>query len=265
MSWRRDKDMVDLQRIRGALIDVDGVLHIEGAPVVGAANALDHLRQRNIPYALLTNTTMRTRESLGKLLRSLGFDIPDSMILTAASATADYLRREQPGKRCFLLTSGDLDAEFSDIPRTDGPDAEVVVVGGAGSWLSFEAYNHAYLLLKNGACLVAMHKSIDWMTADGFAVDSGPYVHGLEWATGVTATIIGKPEKPFFDAGYEKLGLPPDQVMMIGDSNLQDVLPAMAFGSVGVLVRTGGFLEQDLDAGQPDLILDGIGDLCDLL
>ena len=69
-----------------ALIDVDGVLHIDGDPIPGAVEALARLREMNVPFRLLTNTTVRTRASLGALLRDLGFHVADDEIITAPVA-----------------------------------------------------------------------------------------------------------------------------------------------------------------------------------
>ncbi|MFW6074895.1 MAG: HAD-IIA family hydrolase [Chloroflexota bacterium] len=252
--------------VRGALIDVDGVLHVDDVPVPGAPEALQQLQERGLAYTLLTNTTMRTRAALADKLNEIGFDVTAGEIITAAAATAEFVRREFPNHPAHLLVSGDTRDEFDGITLTDDEDeALVVVIGGAGPEFTFEAINRVYRMLRNGAALIAMHKSVSWMTSSGITVDSGIYVHGLEWAAGINAIVIGKPSIPFFQAGYQALDLPPEETVMISDSNRQDVRPAMALGSRGVLVRTGVFEESDLDAGRPHAVLDSFADVCDWL
>lgn len=258
--------MASTPPINGAFIDVDGVLHVDDAPVPGAPEALNFLRTEGIRFVLLTNTTMRTRAALAAKLREIGFEVDAGEIITAAAATADFLRREYSDKACHLLVSGDVRDEFADISLTDDEDeAEVVVIGGAGPEFTFDAVNRVFRMLRNGATLVAMHKSVSWMTSDGITVDSGIYVHGLEWAVGTSAVIIGKPSIPFFQAGYHALNLPPEEIIMVSDSNGQDVRPAIALGSRGVLVRTGVFEERDLLVGRPDAVLGSIAELPELL
>ena len=46
---------------------------------------------------------------------------------------------------------------------------------------------------------------------------SGAFVTGLEYATGVNATIIGKPEKTFFNEALKLAEVTPDLTVMIGD------------------------------------------------
>ena len=247
--------------VRGALIDVDGVLHVSDQAVPGAPDALRELRARGIPFRLLTNTTMRTRRDLAALLRAIDFDVADDEVITAGAAAADYVRRTYPGRRCFLLASGDARLEFEGVLLTDGPDAEVVVIGGAGEEFTFAALNHAFRLLLGGAAFVAMHQSLYWLTAEGMTLDSGAYLPGLELAVGRPAELVGKPAPAFFEAGYRALGLAPSEVVMVSDSLIQDLLPAAVLGSRTVLVRTGVYRDSDLQFGTPDAILDSISEL----
>lgn len=251
--------------IHGALIDVDGVLHVDGTPIPGAADALNRLRAEGTPFRLLTNTTMRTRAALGELLRGMGCDVADEEIITAASATSTYIKKTYPGAGCYLLVSGNLVNEFRDIPLTDGMNASVVVIGGAGREFTFDTLNHAFRILLNGADLVAMHKDYYWRTADGLSLDAGAFIAGLELASGKQAHLVGKPSREFFQAGYDALGLPPEQVVMVGDSIMHDLVPAMELGSAGALLRTGIFMDADLQKAKVDVVLDSFVDIPDYI
>lgn len=249
--------------ILGALIDVDGVLHIDGEPIPGTADALNRLRAEGIPFRLLTNTTVRTRALLGELLRGMRCDVSDEEIITAASATTEYIRNIHPGASCFPLVNPAVLPEFEGIELTDGPDAGVVVIGDASTRFNFENLNHAFRLLMNGAELVVMHRDYYWRTGDGLSLDAGAFITGLELAAGKQATLVGKPSAEFFHIGYNALGLPPEQVVMIGDSIMHDLVPAMALGSAGILLRTGIFMETDLQKATPTVLVDSFVDAPD--
>jgi HAD superfamily hydrolase (TIGR01458 family) len=167
-----------------------------------------------------------------------------------------------------VLTSGDVgdDLEGVDVVGGDAP-ADVVVLGGAGPELTYEAIDHAFRLIRDGAAFVAMHRNLTWRVADGLALDSGAYVAGLEAATGVTATVVGKPARTFFDAALTVLGLAAENVIMVGDDLEADVHGAQGAGLRGVLVRTGKFDPVTLAAAEPppDAVIDRIGDLPRLL
>jgi HAD superfamily hydrolase (TIGR01458 family) len=256
-----ERDFMNRKPVQGALIDVDGVLHVDGTPIPGTADALNRLRADGVPFRLLTNTTMRTRAALGELLRGFGCDVSDDEIITAASATAAYIKKEYPDIPCHLLVSGNVVDEFAGVQLTDGPDAGVVVIGGAGREFTFDTLNQAFRLLLNGASLVAMHKDHYWRTADGLSLDAGAFITGLELAAGVQSKLVGKPSHEFFNAGFDSLGLPPENVVMVGDSILHDLVPAMELGAIGVLLRTGIFMEADLQKAPADVVLDSFVDV----
>ncbi|MEX1158545.1 MAG: TIGR01458 family HAD-type hydrolase [Thermomicrobiales bacterium] len=248
-----------------ALIDVDGVLHIDGVPIPGAADALAMLREMGVPFRLLTNTTVRTRASLGNLLREIGFIVSDDEIITASVATAAYVRRRYPGQPCYAIVKGDVLDDFDGVPLTDGPDARVVIIGGAEENFTYQALNHAFRLLLDGAAFVAIHRNPAWQTASGLTLDAGAFIRGLEHATGRRATVVGKPAAAFFRAAFRSLGLPPSQVFMVGDDLRQDILPAIRLGATGALVQTGKFRESDLAHGAPDHLLASVADFPDLV
>ena len=250
-----------MSEIRGILIDVDGVLRIDNAPIPGATDALDDLRRRDVPFRLLTNTTVRTRHSLGALMRRLGFDVEDQEIITAGAATADYLRRRFPDQPCYLITTGDVADDFTGVPLTNGMDARVVVIGGAEQNFTYAALNHAFRLLLNGATLVAMHRGKYWITAEGPTLDAGAYIRGLEYVTGKRALLVGKPAAPFFRVGIRSLGLPPEKVAIVSDDLVQDILPAKRLGLTGILVRTGLFEESEVATTVPDYIIDSFASI----
>ena len=249
---------------QGVLLDIDGVLTVSWRPLPGAIDAIAQLRAAGYRLRFVTNTTSRTRQVLSKTLARAGFDIGPDEILTASGATAAYLRRAHPGARCFLLTSGDVGADFEGITLTgSGEPADVVVIGGAGVEFSHDALNHAFRLLLGGAPLVAMHRNLYWQTGDRLTLDSGAYVLGLEKASGTRATVIGKPARGFYDQALAELGVPAARTVVVGDDLDADVRGAQAAGMAGVLVRTGKFRQADLDrAGLvPDAVIDSFAAL----
>jgi len=54
------------------LLDVDGVLHVSGEPLPGAAEAVRRLRENGHRLRFVTNTTTRARSQLGEQLRAHG-------------------------------------------------------------------------------------------------------------------------------------------------------------------------------------------------
>jgi HAD superfamily hydrolase (TIGR01458 family) len=247
----------------GLLLDIDGVLAVSWEALPGAVDALARLRDEKVPFRLITNTTTKSRADLGATLRGAGFDVADEEIVTAVVATAEHLRTTHPGAAVFVLSDGDATADLVGIDLVDVDDADVIVIGGACEDFTYDTMNRVFRRLMDGAALVGMHRNLFWKTAEGWELDGGAYVAGLEEAADTRAAICGKPEKTYFDAGLAVLGVEADRAAMVGDDIVNDILGAQAAGLTGVLVRTGKYRAGDeaRDDGRPDHVLESFADV----
>jgi HAD superfamily hydrolase (TIGR01458 family) len=253
---------VSVTPVDGLLLDIDGVLVTSWEAIPGSIDAMTAFRRAHVPVRLITNTTTHTRAALAETLRGAGFDVTPDEIVTAVTATAEHLRSTHPGARAFVLSDGDARDDMVDVPLTERPeDAEVIVLGGASDAFSYDVVNRSFRRLMDGAALVAMHRNSYWKTAEGFELDGGAYVAGLEAAAGVIAVTCGKPSATYFHTATEALGVPPSRAAMVGDDVVNDVDGARAAGLVGVLVRTGKFRDGDLERGSPDVVVDALADV----
>jgi HAD superfamily hydrolase (TIGR01458 family) len=250
--------------VRGVLLDLDGTLYVGNSSLPGAGDAIAELRARNIPFLFATNTTRLSRARLCERLSRFGIEATSDQIHTGLIAAGAWLR-SQGTRRVFplLVASAMEDLGDLEIIRPSGTDrVDAVLVGDLGDEWSYELLNRAFRHLMEGAALVAVNRNRYWRTETGLSLDAGPFVTALEYAAGVSATIVGKPSRSFFEAAASSLGLPPSEIAMVGDDIGGDVEGAQEAGLIGVLVRTGKFREQDL-AGeiQPDCVLDSIAEL----
>lgn len=256
-------------RISAVLIDIDGVLTVSWRPLPGAVEALTALRETGLPFALMTNTTSRTRASIASTLADAGFPVTVDDVFTAPAVTASYLAEHYPGARCALLNSGDIAEDLSGVTLVppDSSTVDVVVTGGAGPEFDYRALNAVFGHLQRGARLIAMHRNLFWRTAEGLQLDGGAFLIGLERTAQVEATVVGKPAAAFFATALSGLAADPANALMIGDDIDADVLAAQRHGLTGVLVRTGKFQQQTLDSADetPDHVLDSFADLPALL
>ena len=251
-----------MQSVRGVLLDIDGVLHVGMQRIPGAAETLSWLNQRGYQTCFVTNTTTLARATLAQRLQSIGLPIAEKRLVTAPVATANYIRQHYPGKRCWVLTKGNTTADFDGIELIES-NADIVVIGGAEELLTYEAMNAAFRMLMDGAVLLAMHTNRYWPTSDGLKLDSGPYVHALEFATGKQATVLGKPDRAFFEQALHTIGVTANEALMVGDDIENDVDGAQRAGLRGVLVCTGkhGPDSPLLEKVRPAAILPSIVDL----
>lgn len=262
--------------VGGVLFDIDGVLVTSWRPIAGAAQAVRALDEHRIARSYLTNTTTLTRAQIAVALSDVGMSVRPDEVITAASLTADHVRANFPGARCFLVNSGDITA---DMPGVDiisdsvpGEPPEVILLGGAGPEYDHRTLSMVYEWMTQGVPVVAMHRSAAWETDEGLRVDTGMYVIGLEGASGRPVTAVGKPAPAGFLAAAARLGVDPEEMFMVGDDLNNDVLAAQVVGMKGVLVRTGKFRQEAVDrwaadqfAMQPDHVIDSVAGLPELL
>ncbi|HEX5132485.1 MAG TPA: TIGR01458 family HAD-type hydrolase [Candidatus Krumholzibacteria bacterium] len=250
----------DVARIRGLLTDMDGVWFVGDTPLPGAAAALARLRERAIPVRFVTNTTTKTAAQLARKMGTMGLDVPAAEFVTTPVATARHLRAA--GVRAiFPVVADSIRPEFAGFEESDQPEA--IVIGDIGNAWNYDLMNRLFRMAMDGARLVAMHRGRFWQVDDGLRMDIGAFVAGLEYATGQTATVIGKPSRTMFDAALADIGLAAEDVVMVGDDVQMDIGGAQAAGLRGVLVKTGKY-RGDLVAASgitPDLVLDSIAAL----
>jgi phospholysine phosphohistidine inorganic pyrophosphate phosphatase len=252
--------------LRGILFDLDGVLYNSSQLIEGAVEAVNWVQQRGIPHLFVTNTTSRSRAVLAAKLSAFGFCASESAILTPALAAADWIRMRDPAPVALFIPASTR-GEFSGLPCLHD-DAETgasyVVIGDLGGQWNFRTLNRAFRLLYHNpdATLIALGMTRYWLAADGISLDVAPFVAALEHATGRKAVVFGKPAEAFFHACVERLALPPEQVLMIGDDIQTDVGGAQEAGLKGALVKTGKFRPTDLEGLiKPFVVLDSVADL----
>ena len=117
------------------------------------------LRQEDIPFLLVTNTTQYSRAGLAAILCDADMPVQTHEAMTATVATAAYLRRHHPGARCHLLATREALEDLRDVECVE-EGAEVIVVGGAEDGFNYESLNRAFRMLTEGAALVAMHRGL---------------------------------------------------------------------------------------------------------
>jgi HAD superfamily hydrolase (TIGR01458 family) len=193
----------------------------------------------------------------------MGLELRPAEVFSAPVAAAEWLAHEGV-RRIQLLLPASTHEDFADFEVTD-ERPEMVLVGDLGEGFTFARLNAAFHSLRGGAGLVALHRNRFWLPAAGPTLDAGPFVAALEYATGVEATLVGKPSAAFFRTAAGRTGVPLEGLAVVGDDLDSDIRGARAAGLVAIQVRTGKFdaaLEADLLPGErPQHVVDSIADL----
>jgi HAD superfamily hydrolase (TIGR01458 family) len=247
------------------LLDIDGVLHVSGDAIPGAADAVRALRADGHRLRFVTNNTTRARARLARELQGIGIELDEDEVSTTPIAAGKLLE----GMRVLALTMSSVREDLAPHVTLVEEDADAVLVGGAdetaetGEVFAYENLNRAFAALREGARLVSLHKNRWWQTAGGPLLDAGAFVAGLEYAAQVEAEIVGKPTAAYFEAALAELESTPSEAVMVGDDVEADIGGAKQIGMRGVLVRTGKFRPAALEEAdpQPDAVIDSIAEL----
>ena len=250
------------------LLDIDGVLHVSGEPIPGSVDAVARLRADGHSLRFVTNHSTRSREQLANELCEIGFDLDQEEIQTPAIAAATQLG----GRRVFALLMAGVVPDLEGVELV-GEGAHAVLVGGCDETLepnqvfSYMNMGRAFAEIQAGATFYCLHKNRWWQTSRGPLLDAGAFVAGLEYATGVEATVLGKPSPGYFAAALDALGAEPELTWMVTDDLDADVRGARLFGMRTVLVRTGKFRPDHLEESDvaPDTVVSSLAQFPDEL
>ncbi|MGA2104170.1 TIGR01458 family HAD-type hydrolase [Methanoregula sp.] len=259
--------VMTLGNVNGFLIDIDGVLTTGDTAIAGARGAIELLKTQGFPFRCVSNSTRKCRATLAARLDNLGFDIPKNALFTPPLAAVKYMKESGKHRAC-LLTTGDVDRDFESISiETDSTAVDYVIIGDAGDRVTYASMNQAFRCVMEGADIIALEKDRYWMASEGLSLSAGPFVEALEYATGKTAIVVGKPSKEFFSLALGDMGLSAKETVMIGDDIFTDIGGAQASGIRGILVKTGKFREDVFEKStiRPAAVLNTVGDIQDLI
>ncbi len=251
----------------GYLIDMDGVLYRGHNLIPGAETFINGLRERNIPFRLLTNNSQRARRDVVTKLARLGIAIEEENVFTSAMATARFLALQKPKGTAFVIGEGGLHTAlhsngYSVVDR----DPDYVVVG-EGRTFNLELVESAVHMIHHGAKLIATNLDPNCPTETGIRPGCGAYVALLETATGVKAFSVGKPSPIMMRAARKELSLSTEETIMIGDTMETDILGGVQLGFHTILVLSGGTKQDDLPryAYRPEIVVESLAEYADML
>jgi phospholysine phosphohistidine inorganic pyrophosphate phosphatase len=251
------------------LFDLDGVLYEDDNVIEGAAETIKWFSDNAIPHLFLTNTTSKSRTELVNKLAGFNIESAPEEFLTPPVAACQWLSKHNINN-IALFVPETTKSEFSAFTQADddGNSVEAVIVGDLGDQWTFKTMNDIFQLLMDNpeVALIALGMTRYWRSANGLQLDVGPMIKAFEYATGIEAVVTGKPAINFYRAAINLLSDNADadesDIIMIGDDIRGDIEASQHAGLKAILVRTGKFLNSDLDSGiQPEAILDSIAEL----
>jgi NagD protein len=255
------------REIRSWLMDMDGVLVREQNAIPGADVFLARLRERGLPFLVLTNNSIYTQRDLAARLRTLGLEVPEQAIWTSALATADFLAQQRPGGTAFTIGEAGLTTALHDAGYTlTDRDPDYVVLGETRTY-SFERISSAIRLVARGARFIATNPDPTGPTPEGPLPATGAVAALISRATGVEPYFVGKPNPLMMRSALNAIDAHSETSAMVGDRMDTDVKSGLEAGMHTVLVLTGITSREEAERFpyRPSRIVDSIADLVDEL
>jgi ribonucleotide monophosphatase NagD (HAD superfamily) len=197
-----------LTGIQTVLLDLDGTLYVGSQVVPGAPETVRWLRDQGLTVRFTTNTDSVTPAALADRLARLGFPAAEDELVTPV-AVAARLFASAPRTRVLAVAADGVRQLLARFLAGPGEPATHVLVADPSFWATYDDLDAAFRALRTGAELVATQVNRVARRDDGEHLDTGGWVRLLEYATGETARVLGKPSPEFFTAPLGALGRPP--------------------------------------------------------
>ncbi|MGZ4341265.1 MAG: HAD-IIA family hydrolase [Solirubrobacteraceae bacterium] len=255
------------QKICSWLMDMDGVLVHEEHAIPGADQWIARLREREIPFLVLTNNSIYTRRDLAARLRTSGLDVPEQSIWTSALATARFLEDQRPGGSAFVIGEAGLTTALHASGYTLTERNPDYVVLGETRTYSFERITLAIRLIDSGARFIATNPDATGPALEGPLPATGSVAALISRATGVDPYFVGKPNPPMMRSALNAIDAHSETTAMIGDRMDTDIVSGLEAGMETILVLSGLTTRDEAERYpyRASRIIDSVADLLDEL
>src|SRR5712691_11246181 len=205
-------------------MDMDGVLVHEQVAIPGAERFLARLRERGLPFLVLTNNSIYTRRDLSARLSRGGLEVPEEAIWTSALATARFLEDQRPGGSAFVIGEAGLTTALHTAGYTLSEHAPDYVVLGETRTYSFERITRAIRLIADGARFIATNPDATGPSTAGPVPATGSVAALISRATGVAPYFVGKPDPLMIRSALNAIEAHSETTAMVGDRMDTDIV-----------------------------------------
>ncbi len=244
-------------------MDMDGVLMREEHVIPGAEQFLARLQELEIPFLVLTNSSIYTRRDLSARLRASGLDIPEERIWTAALATAGFLEDQRLAGSAYVIGEAGLTTALYEAGYTlSERDPDYVVLGETRTY-SFERITRAIRLIGAGARFICTNPDPTGPSVDGPLPAAGSVAALISRATGVEPYYVGKPNPLMMRSALNAIDAHSETTAMIGDRKDTDIIAGLEAGLESILVLTGVTARADINRHpyRPSRVIESVADL----
>jgi 4-nitrophenyl phosphatase len=236
------------------VLDLDGVLWLDGVAIPGAANAVARLRAHGTKVVFLTNNSAPTVSEHLARLRQIGVPAGDGDLITSAQAAASML---EPGSSALVCAGAGVTEALTrrGVRAVRSGRVDAVIVGFHQDFDN-DRLTAASRAVLNGARLIGTNADPTYPTPTGPIPGGGALLAAVAYATGADPEIAGKPGRPVAALVAERVGRVD---VVVGDRPSTDGRLARVLDARFALVLTGVTSADDLPVDPaPDVVAEDL-------
>lgn len=240
-------------RCDGFVFDLDGTVYLGEAALPGSVEGIAELRRRSKRVLFVSNKPLEPRTKYAAKLTRLGIPTPPEDVITSGYVLGHHLAHHQPELRYYVIGEDALRAELRGhgltvLNELDTQDPKEVidpvgidaVVVAFDRTLDYRKLNTAYQALMRGAWFYATNGDKTCPMPGGAIPDAGGTIAALEAMTGRKLQLLaGKPSTLTMAVALDRLGLPAERCMMIGDRLETDIAMGQNAGMLTAVALSG--------------------------
>ncbi|MEC5399729.1 HAD-IIA family hydrolase [Uliginosibacterium sp. H1] len=250
--------------VKGVICDMDGVIYRGKQLIPGALDFVQRLLANKTPFLFLTNNAEQTPLDLKLKLEHLGIGgLTEDNFITAAMATAMFLRNQKPHGTAYVVGGGGLMAELYKVGFSITESNPDYVVVAKSTSFNFEQLRRAVRLIDQGAKFIGTNPDMIDPVEGGLEPAAGTLLAAISAATGKRPYIVGKPNSLMMMLAARKLGLHPEEAVMVGDRMDTDVVGGLEAGMKTALVLSGVTTPEIMAhfPYRPDHVFNNVGEI----
>lgn len=246
------------------LLDMDGTIYFDDAPIGDMANTLKSIRRAGKKIIYFTNNSSKTPEEYVNKLKRIGFYEDGDLVYTSGMATAEYLNEFYRGKKVYLVGTDALKEDFTAAGINLSEEEADVCVLAYDTTLTFEKLKKINKFIVEGAVYIATHPDAVCPSKDVFPPDVGAFIALLKVSSGREPDVIcGKPYTTMGDCIKRKLNADASVITMVGDRLHTDIRFGVNNSFNSLLVLSGETTEEMLKTSPdvPSAVLPSLNDI----
>ncbi|MBS1154777.1 MAG: family hydrolase [Proteobacteria bacterium] len=252
--------------MKSIISDMDGVIYRGKQLIPGAQDFVQRLLASKTPFLFLTNNAEQTPIDLKLKLEQMGVHgLTEDNFITAAMATAMFLKAQnrKPTPKAFVIGGGGLMSELYNVGFSISESNPDYVIVAKSTSFGYEQLKKAVRFIDHGAKFIGTNPDMIDPVEGGMEPAAGTILAAISAATGKKPYIVGKPNALMMTLATRKLGVHPDNAVMVGDRMDTDIVGGMEAGMTTALVLSGVTSPEIMETFpyRPDHVFNNVGEI----